>query len=252
MSDRRSAEDGGPRPPAAQTPPDRAPGRGGDGAAFPGEALRGLAEAAERTARELSEPAARYAAWARETLERGGRVVFCGNGGSAATAQHVAAEYVVRFRRRRRPLPAEAVGTSAPELTAAANDFGFPASFARAVEARVGPNDLLVLHSTSGSSENVIRAAEAAGRRGARTVALTGADAGSLGEAVDLCLAVTSDDPARVQELHLAVEHAVVERVDAWVADGGAPERAGDGPGETESTRTGRKGRGATDGARGD
>lgn len=185
---------------------------------FLAEALDGLAESVRRTARELSGPAARYAGWVRETLESGGRVLFCGNGGSAATAQHVAAEYVVRFRRRRRPLPAEALGASVPELTAAANDFGFPASFARAVEARAGENDLLVVHSTSGTSENVVRAVEAAGRRGARTVALTGDRGGLLEEAADLCLAVPSADPARIQELHLALEHAVVDRVDGWIA----------------------------------
>lgn len=194
-----------------------------DGRPFLSEALGDLENAVQRTARQLADPAARYAAWVRETLEGGGSVLLCGNGGSAATAQHVAAEYVVRFRRPRRPLPAEALGTSAPELTAAANDFGFSATFARAVESRAGTDDLLVVHSTSGTSENVVRAVEAAGRLGARTVALTGDDGGLLEAAADLCLAVPAADPARIQELHLAVEHAVVERVDRWIAgDDGA------------------------------
>ena len=214
--------------------------RPGEGDGFLPEALDELADAVRRTARDLSGPAARYARWVRETLEDGGRVLFCGNGGSAATAQHVAAEYVVRFRRRRRPLPAEALGASAPELTAAANDFGFPASFARAVEARAGGDDLLVVHSTSGTSENVVRAVEAADRRGARTVALTGADGGPLEEAADLCLPVPADDPARIQELHLALEHAVVDRVDGWIAGGEAPPRDENGTERTEQ--------GATDG----
>lgn len=190
--------------------------------------LSGLAEVARRTARELAGPAGRYAGWVQETLESGNRLLLCGNGGSAAVAQHVAAEYTVRFRRRRRPLPAEALGASVPELTAAANDFGFEAAFARAVEARGDEGDLLVMYSTSGSSRNVARAAEAAGRRGMRSVALTGADGGLVAEAADLCLAVPSGDPARIQELHLAVEHAVVGRVEQRIAGSGAAEDDGE------------------------
>lgn len=208
------------------------------------ETLGRLAEAAERAAGELAAPAARYAAWARQTLSAGGRIYVGGNGGSAATAQHVAAEYVVRFRRRRRPLPAEALGSSTPELTAAANDFGFDAAFARAVEARVAPEDLVVLHSTSGSSENVVRAAEAAGRSGARSVALTGAGGGALAEAADLWLGVPAEDPARIQELHLALEHAVVQRVEEWATgaeppDGAGPARAADRAATGETTAPG-------------
>lgn len=219
-----------------------------DGRPFLSRALGDLEDAVRRTTRELSGPAARYAGWVRETLEDGGSVLLCGNGGSAATAQHVAAEYAVRFRRRRRPLPAEALGASAPELTAAANDFGFPAAFARAVEARAAPADLLVVHSTSGTSENVVRAVEAAGRIGARTVALTGEDGGLLAEAADLCLAVPAADPARIQELHLAVEHAVVDRVDGWIAGG---DGAGGPRGETFEHIENRRGEGAIDGGSG-
>lgn len=221
-----------------------------DARPFLSDALGDLEDAVRRTARELSEPADRYAAWVRETLQGGGSVLLCGNGGSAATAQHVAAEYVVRFRRRRRPLPAEALGASTPELTAAANDFGFPAAFARAVEARAGPADLLVVHSTSGTSENVVRAVEAAGRIGARTVALTGADGGLLAEAADLCLSVPSSDPARVQELHLAVEHAVVDRVDRWGA-GDAGDRADRARDEQFERLQRHRGEEATDGGSG-
>lgn len=255
-------------PPAAGSPPGapRSDGEGGaDGAgegregAFLSEALDGLAAAARETARELSGPAARYAGWVRETLEEGGRVLFCGNGGSAATAQHVAAEYVVRFRRLRRPLPAEALGASVPELTAAANDLGFAASFARAVEARAGPGDLLVVHSTSGASENVVRAVEAASGRGIRSVALTGSPGGPVSQAVDLCLAVPASDPARVQELHLAVEHAVVGRVEARIAarpdrdDGGADDDAAGRDDDAGRDGSGSQptGREAVDGRRG-
>ena len=142
-----------------------------------------------------------------------------------------------------------ACGASAPELTAAANDFGFSSAFARAVEARAGPADLLVVHSTSGTSENVVRAVEAAGRIGARTVALTGEDGGVLEEAADLCLAVPAADPARIQELHLAVEHAVVDRVDGWVA--GGDDGTGGSRGETVEHIENRRGEEAIDGGSG-
>lgn len=244
MSGRGPAGDGD--APPGETGDDAPSGADG-GSAVLRPALEGLAAAARRTAAELSEPAARYAARVEATLAGGGRVLFCGNGGSAATAQHVAAEYAVRFRRRRRPLPAVALGASSPELTAAANDFGFRRAFARALEARGGAGDLLVLHSTSGSSENVVRAAEAARRLGLSTVALTGADGGRLAEAADLCLAVPAEDPARVQELHLAVEHAVVDRVERRAAGG---KRAAE-PGEPAGGPAERSEEGAVDGGPG-
>lgn len=194
---------------------------------FLANALEGLAEGARATADEVSEAAAVYAGWVRETLEGGGTVWFCGNGGSAATAQHAASEYVVRFRRDRAPQASAALGTSVSELTAAANDFGYEQVFARGVRARARTGDLVVLHSTSGNSASVVRAAEAASAAGIRTVALTGPDGGELAGLADLCLAVPCRDVARVQELHLAIEHAVAERVDGWLADG---DRTGDEP----------------------
>lgn len=229
--------------------------RRGDGGAPPSEeagvgaflrsALEALAADARRTAVELSEPAERYARRAEGTLAAGGRLLFCGNGGSAATAQHVAAEYAVRFRRRRRPLAAVALGASGPELTAAANDFGYGEVFARAVEARASDGDLLVVHSTSGSSENVVRAAEVGRRRGLETVALTGCGGGRLADLVDLCLRVPSEDPARVQELHLGVEHAVVERVERRLSGGDGGD-ARPRPGGADETTGGERTDGGT------
>lgn len=154
--------------------------------------------------------AARYAA----TLQGGGTLFFAGNGGSAAHAQHIATEYLVRYRRERKPLRARALTTDGSTLTAAGNDLGFDQVFSRQVEALAGPGDLLVLHSTSGRSPNLLRAAEAARRVGASVVAMVGKDGGPLAALADLVVAVPAEDASRIQELHLAIEHLIVELVE--------------------------------------
>ena len=121
-----------------------------------------LSELAALCAKELEGPIAQAGSMVQETLEQGGTLFFCGNGGSAADAQHLAAEYVVRFKRARGPLRALALTTDTSVLTAGANDFGFEDVFARQVEALAREGDLLFLHSTSGESENLLRAAAAA------------------------------------------------------------------------------------------
>lgn len=190
-----------------------------DAGAYLAEGLGRLAAAARAAAPGLRSGVERYAAWVRETLSEGGTLFFAGNGGSAATAEHVAAEYVARFRRNRRPLSAVALPGSAAALTASANDFGFREVYARALRALARPGDLAVLHSTSGNSANLVRAAAAAAELGVRTVGLLAADGGRLRELVDLALVVPTGDPAVAQELHLAVEHAVVSWTEA-VLDG--------------------------------
>lgn len=150
-----------------------------------------------------------------ETLKRGGRLFFCGNGGSAADAQHLAAEYVVRFQRNRQALPALALTTDTSVLTAAGNDFGFETIFSRQVEALASEGDLLFLHSTSGRSENLLRAAEAARAKGVTSVAFLAKGGGALAELVDRSLIVPTESTARAQEIHLALGHAICERVDA-------------------------------------
>ncbi|MGE0442006.1 MAG: SIS domain-containing protein [Gemmatimonadales bacterium] len=150
----------------------------------------------------------------RAVLESGGTIFFAGNGGSAAHAQHVATEYVVRFGRNRRAFRAVALAADAALLTAAGNDFGFAEVFARQVEAHAGPGDLLVLHSTSGRSPNLLRAAEAARRAGAAVVALLGGDGGDLAALVDQAVIVPTAETSRIQELHLAIEHLIVELVE--------------------------------------
>jgi D-sedoheptulose 7-phosphate isomerase len=164
--------------------------------------------------RELTEEIALVARRSLETLKGGGKLIFCGNGGSAADAQHLAAEYVVRFARARRPLPALALTTDASVLTAAGNDFGFETIFARQVEALARPGDLLILHSTSGESENLLAAADQARSMGVGTVALLAKGGGHLKGRVDVALVVPTDVTARAQEIHLAIGHLVCEVVD--------------------------------------
>jgi len=152
-----------------------------------------------------------------ETLRGGGKLLFCGNGGSAADAQHLAAEYVVRFRRDRAPLPALALTTDTSVLTAGANDLGFDMVFERQVRALARPGDLLILHSTSGESPNLVRAATAARELGVRTAALLADGGGTLRALVDLALVVPTTSPARAQEVHITIGHVVCELVDRAV-----------------------------------
>lgn len=153
-----------------------------------------------------------------KTLARGGTLYFAGNGGSAADAQHVATEYVVRYNANRRALPAVAITTDTSLLTACANDLGFERVFARQVEALVGPDDLLVLHSTSGASTNIVVAARTAKAKGVTTVALLGQGGGEVRTLVDYALVVPSDDRSRIQEMHLAIQHIVCELVELELA----------------------------------
>lgn len=154
------------------------------------------------------------AGMAVETLRRGGRLLFFGNGGSAADAQHLAAELVGRFRLERAPLPALALTTDTSALTAIANDWDFGEIFARQVEALGKPGDLAIALSTSGTSRNVLRGVEAARARGLKTIGLTGGDGGRLAALVDLALVVPSRSTARIQEVHIIIGHALCEVVD--------------------------------------
>jgi len=153
------------------------------------------------------------------TFAAGHKLMFCGNGGSAADAQHLATEYVVRFRSVRRPLPALALTTDTSLLTAAANDFGFEQVFARQVSAHGVPGDLLFLHSTSGDSPNLLAAARAARAAGVVTVALLARGGGALRELVDHAVIVPSDTGAHAQELHLAIGHIICDLVEQQVKE---------------------------------
>ena len=140
-------------------------------------------------------------------LRSGGKIVFFGNGGSAADAQHLAAELVVRLRTERPGLAALALTTNPSVLTAAGNDYGFERIFSRQIESLVSYNDILVALSTSGTSPNVIRGVEAGRARGAYLVAFTGETGGQLDTKVDLLLNVPSQDAQRIQECHITVGH---------------------------------------------
>jgi D-sedoheptulose 7-phosphate isomerase len=149
-----------------------------------------------------------------ETVRRGGTLFFCGNGGSAADAQHMATEYVVRYMRNRRPYPAVALTTDTSLLTAAGNDLGFEQVFARQVEALAKPGDLLIIHSTSGSSPNVLRAAEAARERGIAVLAFSARDGGALRQLADHSVVIPTTRTDRAQELHLCIEHIICDVVE--------------------------------------
>jgi len=180
--------------------------------------LRDLAATAVAAADHLGPEVDRAATMMRDVVRRGGTLFFCGNGGSAADAQHLATEYVVRYMKNRRALPAIALTTDTSLLTAAGNDFGFDEIFARQVDALVSDRDLLVIHSTSGNSPNVIRAAEAAHRKGARVLAFSARDGGALRAVADHSVVVPTDRTDRAQEIHLCIEHAICELIEEEVA----------------------------------
>jgi len=182
------------------------------------EALAQHTELAERVAREMAGDIERLAEFVVTTLTGGGKLLFCGNGGSAADAEHLAAEYAVRFGRERGALSALSLAASSAALTAAANDLGFDRVFERQVRALAQPGDLLLMHSTSGSSKNLMVAAETARGMGVGTAALLAMGGGPLRDLVDLALVVPTDSPARAQELHITIGHVVCELVDRAIA----------------------------------
>ena len=184
-----------------------------------GDRLRDLADLATRTADRMAPAIGEAAALVQRTLAGGGTLFFCGNGGSAADAQHIATEYVVRYMRNRRALPAIALTTDTSILTAAGNDFGFDEIFARQVEALASPGDLLVIHSTSGNSPNVLRAADAARAKGVTVLSLSARDGGALRERSDVALVIPAERTDRAQESHLCVQHIICEVVEAALGD---------------------------------
>ncbi|MFY7921148.1 MAG: D-sedoheptulose-7-phosphate isomerase, partial [Gemmatimonas sp.] len=143
-------------------------------------ALRELAETAERTAAQLEQDIGQALRLVQQTVAGGGTLLFCGNGGSAADAQHMATEYVVRYMRNRRAYPAIALTTDSSLLTATGNDFGFDHIFERQIDALGKAGDLLIIHSTSGNSPNVLLAADAARAKGIPVLALSAKDGGAL------------------------------------------------------------------------
>ncbi len=183
------------------------------------EAFAGTIAAHERARRESVTTLLAAAELLVTSLRAGGKVLACGNGGSAADAQHFVAELVGRFVKERRAWPALALSTDTSVLTAVANDCGFDQVFARQVEAHGRAGDVLVAISTSGGSPNVLRAVDAARSRGLATIALTGRDGGALGRLAHLHLNVPSSSTARIQEVHATFLHVLCELVERDLVD---------------------------------
>ena len=168
---------------------------------------------------QMLNPSATAAEWVAETLRRGNKLLLFGNGGSAADSQHIAAEFIGRFERERRALPAIALTTDTSILTALTNDYSGEIVFARQVEALGNPGDLVIAYSTSGNSPNVLAGIRAARAQGLRVVGFTGEGGGEMAELCDLTLQVPSRRTSRIQEAHITISHAICEAVDSALFD---------------------------------
>ena len=151
-----------------------------------------------------------------KSLKKKGKLLICGNGGSAADAQHLAAEFVGRFMKERKSLPAIALTTDTSIITAISNDYGFDVIFSRQIEALCESNDVLLAISTSGNSTNIINALIEAKKKGAYTIALLGKNGGKCVDYTDFYYIVDSQEAARIQEIHLLVEHLTCELVETY------------------------------------
>jgi len=176
--------------------------------------LRDGVELRSRIAQDCGETIVQAASLMIQCLQSGGKLLFFGNGGSAADAQHLAAEFVGRFVLERQGLPAIALTTDSSILTSVGNDYGFDQVFARQIEALGQPNDVAVGISTSGNSPNVIEAVKKAKKQNVKTIGLAGKDGGALAKSVDLAITVSSTNTARVQECHIAIGHILCELVE--------------------------------------
>lgn len=184
------------------------------------ELIKLSAETLVKTAAENGAAIERAAQAIGDAFNGGRKLLICGNGGSAADAQHVAAEFVGRYLKERRPLPCHALTTNTSSLTAIANDYGYEKVFARQVEAFGAAGDVLWAISTSGNSPNVIEAATVAKARGMFCIGLTGEGGGKLRGLVDICICVPSSSVPRIQEAHITLSHVICELVEQALFDG--------------------------------
>ncbi len=166
---------------------------------------------------ELVSTIAKVAELLVSAFERGNKVLLFGNGGSAADAQHIAAEFVGRFAVDRSPLPALALSVNTSCVTAVGNDYGFDQVFSRQVEALAHADDVAVGISTSGNSPNVVNALLAARQKGLQTIALTGGKGGKVQSVADYCLCVPSNETPRIQECHILIGHIIAELVEQTI-----------------------------------
>lgn len=168
----------------------------------------------EKTSETLAEKVSEAAGLLVEALRGGGKVILFGNGGSAADAQHIAAELVGRFKKERKGFPALALNTNTSNLTSIGNDYGFKTIFSRQLEAVARPGDVAIAISTSGGSENIITAVQQAKKMGLRCIGLGGKTGGKLAELTDVALTIPSSDTARIQECHITIGHILCEIVE--------------------------------------
>jgi D-sedoheptulose 7-phosphate isomerase len=181
----------------------------------------------EHLSGDLAQPVLDAAEAVAKALSRDNKVLVFGNGGSAADAQHIAAEFVGRFERERGPLPAIALTTDTSALTAIANDYGFEEVFSRQVGALANSGDVVIAISTSGNSSNVLSAVTRARELGATTIGLTGGTGGKLAASADIPLVIPSDSTARIQEAHIAVGHTLCALIDGILSERNLAERPG-------------------------
>jgi len=151
---------------------------------------------------------------ARTSYQNGGKMLLMGNGGSAADAQHIAAEFIGRYKKERKAVAAIALTVDSSILTCIGNDYGYDSVFSRQVEGLAKKEDVIIAISTSGNSENVIRGVEKAREIGAKTIGLLGKQGGKLKDKVDLALVVPSNNTARIQEAHITIGHIICEILD--------------------------------------
>lgn len=171
-------------------------------------------DALEQVQHKLQIPIAKACEMVADTIKNGGKVLLAGNGGSAADAQHIAAEFTGRFVRERKPLAAVALTTDTSALTAIANDYGYDQVFSRQLQALARPGDLFIAISTSGNSPGILAAVEAAKKTSVQTIAFSGRDGGALAKACDLPLVIPHDVTARIQEMHILIGHIICEYLD--------------------------------------
>ena len=160
---------------------------------------------------QLASDVAKAVEMIHSSLAAGGKLLIAGNGGSAADAQHIAAELTGRFLRERKPLPALALHANSSALTAIGNDYGYEHVFARELAAHARPGDVLLAISTSGDSKNILRAIEEARQKRVSVIGMTGESGGAMRAACDLCLCVPSKSTARIQEMHIMIGHTICE-----------------------------------------
>lgn len=178
------------------------------------EAIMDLSQLAGRVADSLEGQIEQGGMLVADCLQAGGKVLVCGNGGSAAAAQHFAAELIVKLRRERQPLAAIALTADSSVLTAIGNDYGFTEIFARQIEALAQAGDVLIIITTSGRSANILRAIEVARRKNLSTIALLGEAEMNLIDGCDVCIRVPTSDPQRIQEAHTVILHVICELVE--------------------------------------